>query len=78
MDGVHARWQADWERDSEGAAELSREQAYDSVFQLIDIWTSSLDVAEYVHVCMRWLHYIITYIEVTTRACHCGSHYTVI
>lgn len=38
---------ADWERDSEGAAELSREQAYDAVFQLIDIWTASLDVAEY-------------------------------
>ena len=41
---------ADWERDSEGNAELPREQAYDAVFQLIDIWTASLDVAECVGV----------------------------
>lgn len=49
---------ADWERDSEGNAELTREQAYDAVFQLIDIWTASLDVAECVgvrHPRARWL-----------------------
>ena len=38
---------ADWERDCEGNQELSKEQAYNAVFQLIDIWTASLDVAEY-------------------------------
>ena len=38
--------QADWERDCEGNQELSKEQAYNAVFQLIDIWTASLDVAE--------------------------------
>jgi len=41
---------ADWERDSQGATELSREQAYDAVFQIVDIWTASLDIAE----CVRF------------------------
>lgn len=37
----------DWERDSAGAKELSRPQVFQAVFQLVDIWTASVDVAEY-------------------------------
>lgn len=38
--------QRDWAKDSGGEKALSRQQAWDSIFQLIDIWTTSADAAE--------------------------------
>lgn len=37
----------DWDRDTKGTGEMSREGLFDSLFELCDVWCPSLEEAEY-------------------------------
>jgi len=44
-----------WESESGGQGFLTRSRFYDSLFELVDMWTETTEAAEYVEF-LRWLH----------------------
>lgn len=38
--------EADWEHDSQGNSKMSKEQLYDSIYELLDIWCPTVEKVE--------------------------------
>ena len=45
---AEAQARLEWDQDSHGEEEMTEELFYDAMFELVDIWTTSTDAAEYV------------------------------
>jgi hypothetical protein len=57
-DDADAVAEAEWQRDSQGASELSREAFLDAIFEVADVWTPTIDEAEYADFLWRLLRRI--------------------
>ena len=53
----------DWERDSRGRDHLTREMFFDSIFELVDVWTKGIAASDYVEFCETLFHHVVEIVD---------------